>query len=283
MLIGFLCVIRGVQILGELREPRPVRCRSLRGGPRQRQQQVVVVGEHSGRARAGARPAPGRPRAARARSARPRRAGRRASSRWRPCSTSCSIRSRSASTAAGGGTAPWRSVATASGSSRSGSGVIDSHDARLTMRGRLTPTDHKVRIGEDMESSTTPGTHDHPTDGQRRIRRRCHCPPRTCRSRTQPRLYTDPEVAAAEQELIFERTWQLAGHVGVAARDPAATSPPPPAPSRCWSCATRTGSCGAYPQRLPAPRLAPAQRRRASARGRSAAATTAGPTGSTAR
>jgi choline monooxygenase len=28
-----------------------------------------------------------------------------------------------------------------------------------------------------------------------------------------PRLYTDPELLAAEQELIFERTWQLAGHV----------------------------------------------------------------------
>jgi Rieske 2Fe-2S family protein len=29
-----------------------------------------------------------------------------------------------------------------------------------------------------------------------------------------PRLYTDERAAAAEQELIFERTWQLAGHVG---------------------------------------------------------------------
>jgi choline monooxygenase len=28
-----------------------------------------------------------------------------------------------------------------------------------------------------------------------------------------PRLYTDPAVLEAEQELIFERTWQLAGHV----------------------------------------------------------------------
>jgi Rieske 2Fe-2S family protein len=28
-----------------------------------------------------------------------------------------------------------------------------------------------------------------------------------------PRLYTDPKVAEAEQRLIFERTWQLAGHV----------------------------------------------------------------------
>jgi Rieske 2Fe-2S family protein len=28
----------------------------------------------------------------------------------------------------------------------------------------------------------------------------------------EPRLYTDPEIAEAEQRLIFERTWQLAGH-----------------------------------------------------------------------
>jgi choline monooxygenase len=28
-----------------------------------------------------------------------------------------------------------------------------------------------------------------------------------------PRLYTDPSLLEAEQELIFERTWQLAGHV----------------------------------------------------------------------
>jgi Rieske 2Fe-2S family protein len=30
----------------------------------------------------------------------------------------------------------------------------------------------------------------------------------------EPRLYTDPQVLESEQELIFERTWQLAGHVG---------------------------------------------------------------------
>ena len=29
----------------------------------------------------------------------------------------------------------------------------------------------------------------------------------------EPRLYTDPGLLEAEQELIFERTWQLAGHV----------------------------------------------------------------------
>ncbi len=30
----------------------------------------------------------------------------------------------------------------------------------------------------------------------------------------EPRLYIDPSLLEAEQELIFERTWQLAGHVG---------------------------------------------------------------------
>src|SRR6185437_14780983 len=28
-----------------------------------------------------------------------------------------------------------------------------------------------------------------------------------------PRYYTDPTLEAAEQQLIFERTWQLAGHI----------------------------------------------------------------------
>jgi choline monooxygenase len=33
-----------------------------------------------------------------------------------------------------------------------------------------------------------------------------------------PRLYTDPDLLEAEQELIFERTWQLAGHVSALPR-----------------------------------------------------------------
>jgi choline monooxygenase len=32
-------------------------------------------------------------------------------------------------------------------------------------------------------------------------------------SALEPRLYTDPTLQAAEQELIFERSWQLAGHI----------------------------------------------------------------------
>ena len=39
-------------------------------------------------------------------------------------------------------------------------------------------------------------------------------PPRPSGLALEPRLYTDPAVLEAEQELIFERTWQLAGHVG---------------------------------------------------------------------
>ena len=35
-------------------------------------------------------------------------------------------------------------------------------------------------------------------------------------SALEPRLYTDPALLEAEQELIFERTWQLAGHVVLA-------------------------------------------------------------------
>jgi choline monooxygenase len=34
----------------------------------------------------------------------------------------------------------------------------------------------------------------------------------------EPRLYIDPELLAAEQELIFERTWQLAGHISALPR-----------------------------------------------------------------
>src|SRR5436309_10925927 len=34
----------------------------------------------------------------------------------------------------------------------------------------------------------------------------------------EPRVYTDPSLLEVEQERIFERTWQLAGHVGALAR-----------------------------------------------------------------
>jgi choline monooxygenase len=43
-------------------------------------------------------------------------------------------------------------------------------------------------------------------------------PPTTVGSALQPRLYTDPAVLELEQELIFERTWQLAGHVSALPR-----------------------------------------------------------------
>ncbi|MGH2869819.1 MAG: aromatic ring-hydroxylating oxygenase subunit alpha [Solirubrobacteraceae bacterium] len=38
-------------------------------------------------------------------------------------------------------------------------------------------------------------------------------PPAAAGTALEPRLYTDPDLLASEQELIFERTWQLAGHV----------------------------------------------------------------------
>jgi phenylpropionate dioxygenase-like ring-hydroxylating dioxygenase large terminal subunit len=43
-------------------------------------------------------------------------------------------------------------------------------------------------------------------------------PPAATGSALEARLYIDPELLAAEQELIFERTWQLAGHVSALPR-----------------------------------------------------------------
>ncbi len=66
-----------------------------------------------------------------------------------------------------------------------------------------------------MESSTAPGTQGQPVNGHREVPPSTPLSPEDLSFRAlSPRLYTDPEVAAAEQELIFERTWQLAGHVG---------------------------------------------------------------------
>ena len=39
-------------------------------------------------------------------------------------------------------------------------------------------------------------------------------PPAVPGTALEPRLYTDPALLEPEQALIFERTWQLAGHVG---------------------------------------------------------------------
>ena len=38
-------------------------------------------------------------------------------------------------------------------------------------------------------------------------------PSATAGTALEPRLYTDPALLESEQLLIFERTWQLAGHV----------------------------------------------------------------------
>ena len=71
-------------------------------------------------------------------------------------STSRSIRSRSAATAAAPARPPGgQRRHRLPGSSRSGSGVIDSQVARLTMAGRLTSTDHKVRM-RTMEPPLAP-------------------------------------------------------------------------------------------------------------------------------
>ncbi len=43
-------------------------------------------------------------------------------------------------------------------------------------------------------------------------------PPASTGVALDPRLYIDPELMRAEQELIFERTWQLAGHVSALPR-----------------------------------------------------------------
>jgi choline monooxygenase len=43
-------------------------------------------------------------------------------------------------------------------------------------------------------------------------------PPATTGSALEPRLYIDPDLLAAEHELIFERTWQLAGHISAPPR-----------------------------------------------------------------
>jgi choline monooxygenase len=71
-----------------------------------------------------------------------------------------------------------------------------------------------------MDSITTPGTHDQPADGHRDDDdgARPLTPADLSYEALTPRLYTDPEVLDAEQERIFERTWQLAGHIGVLTR-----------------------------------------------------------------
>ena len=97
----------------------------------------------------------------------------------------------------------------------------------------------------------------------------------------EPRLYLDPDVLELEHRAIFERTWQLAGHTA----DLPAVGQLPHRPGRHTADprgARRVRRRARLPQRLPAPRLPPARPVPASARRRSAAATTAGPTVSTA-
>ena len=63
----------------------------------------------------------------------------------------------------------------------------------------------------------------------------------------------------AEQELIFERTWQLAGHVSSLPR-PGSYITARAGSSRSSSCATSTAAAARLQERLPPPRLAAAER-----------------------
>jgi choline monooxygenase len=70
-----------------------------------------------------------------------------------------------------------------------------------------------------MEPIATPGTQDSPTNGHQSAAASGVLTPAELSFRALTRrLYTDPEVLDAEQQLIFERSWQLAGHVGALPR-----------------------------------------------------------------
>ena len=97
----------------------------------------------------------------------------------------------------------------------------------------------------------------------------------------EPRLYIDPKLLEAEQERIFERTWQLIGHVSALPQSGTyitgfAGSQP------VLVVRDEANGLRAYPMSADtAARACSADR--GGARGRSAAATTAGRTSSTAR
>src|ERR1700727_2836259 len=103
------------------------------------------------------------------------------------------MRARSAATASADASRPAASGATAS--ARAGSGVTDSQEARLTMGSqyKLITKSGKKRMDTTAPTPTASST---PSG-----------------IALEPRLYTDPAVLEAEQELIFERTWQLMGHI----------------------------------------------------------------------
>ena len=229
-------------------QPRAVAGGQRGAGPGQGQQQVVVVGDHRGRPRAGARDLGVAVDARSRRSAPPPRAGRTSQRRWPPRRTSRSIRARSRSTAAAGGRRPAASVATACGSSRSGSGVTDSQDARLTMGGRLTTTDHKVRMRPmDTAIQLRPPPPTSPSATGRR-RHRARAAPVHRSGAARPRAGADlrahlaarrpRRLAAAPRRLHHRAGGQSAGARG----------------------ARRAARPARLPQRLPAPGLPAAQR-----------------------
>ena len=206
-----------------------------------------MVGEHA-RSRACARaPRPGRRRARGRRSARRRGAGSGTSSRWLPCRTQ-PLDPRALGGDRVGGRPARRGAASRrpAGSSRSGSGVIDSHDARLTMGGRLTATDHKVRMEFDMASAPR---HD------------------VCRR-------TPSAAATPSSRALLPRPGAARGRAGADLRADLAARRPRlgAAAARAATSPARAGSqpvlvvrdderrAARLPQRLPPPRLAPAER-----------------------
>ena len=73
------------------------------------------------------------------------------------------------------------------------------------------------------------------------------------------RLYVDPSLLEVEQELIFERTWQLAGHVCTLPR-PGSYITAHAGTQPVLVVRDEDGGLRGLPQRLPPPRLAPAER-----------------------
>ena len=58
-----------------------------------------------------------------------------------------------------------------------------------------------------------------------------------------PRFYRDPAVLELEQERIFARTWQFAGHVSELPEPGRYITATRGRRSRCSCCATTTASC----------------------------------------
>ena len=176
-----------------------------------------------------------------------------------------SRRSRSRSTAVGRGRAPARASRPRRAAERSGSGVTESQELGANARGasacRLTATDYKVRIGASHDARDPIAAPAAPRLIAAALSRPASC-------------------SRSSSERIFERTWQLAGHVsqlpapGSYITAQAGTQPVLVVRGEGDALHAYRNVCRHRGSRLLAAR--------ASAARRSAAATTAGPTGSTA-